>query len=815
MNPDWKRLFVAFAGTGVVAAAVLGCGKLDPRSQIAANQPPVITLGRPSLESGHEESRLAVHWTARDPDGRVDHYLYAVDPPSVDRVDPNWILTRENGTVARFARHTAIGRSSSTDAKAPDRHVVAVRAVDDRGAVSMPVEVALVGDDIAPSVTIVSPPPSEVFTTITGTSVEIRWSGQDADGQIVKYKHRLFTEHNPDFPGIDNFVSFIIANPTFLTNIYAPVFGPSEKCPTCTSWDSVGPDVSSARFSGLTPGQLYLFAITAFDDQGAYDPVFSTSRNLLRFAATIDRGYVPLLCVSSPYFSFCQTDSAQTDLYYEIASQTTLPIQWVATPATGSSLDGYRWVLDPLNPNDELPRSNPNSDPNHWTPWSLGVTSATIGPFSVPADLRGEHVFYVQARDIFNRIATLRIHLTVVRPTFERALLIVDDTRLMPDQFNADGSLRPPSGSWPTAAELDTFLYARGGFPWRGYPAGSTSPTGLLSGYDFDTLGTGGIPGGIVPLSILSRYRHVIWLTDATGATYTSPPDNTLAPITSLRLMSSPGQYSTISGYVSQGGSLWIGGGGAAYATLADWNRRNTPVDDWTHQDLELVPGRFMYDDAHWQSCVAVRPGRQALINTPDFAPWDNAAMGRGWSGQGMDHTLNQPPYEKLIANPNMSVLRGRTCVSDPPPPLRACNSFYLLPSYSAEYIGRNPQFGSDPNFIREDTDPRPNHEDFASTLDTLYMAAGGSVPGVLPVMTYYHGFESGPVVFSGFPVWFFQKQQASKLVDFVLQDVWRLSRGAGPSILTTTPIARQKSTISATALNRKTAPATPLTRPR
>jgi hypothetical protein len=295
-----------------------------------------------------------------------------------------------------------------------------------------------------------------------------------------------------------------------------------------------------------------------------------------------------------------------------------------------------------------------------------------------------------------------------------------------------------------------------------------------------------------------------MWFVDDVGATYTGPPSSLVEPTTSLRLMSSPGQYNSLAAYVQQGGSLWLSGGGAAYATLVAWGKRNTPVDDWTNQDLELIPGRFMYDFPHWQSCVAVRPGRQAPINTPDFAPWPNATMGRGWSGQGMDGTLTQPNYAKLSADPVMNVLQPKNCTSDPPPPLRFCNSFYLLPSYPAEYIGRNPAFGSIPNFIQEDTDPRPNHEQLESTLDTLYTVAGGSVPGVLPVMTYYHGFHSGPVMFSGFPVWFFQKQQATKLVDFVLQDIWGLSKKGGAAISTTTPLVRQRGMVSAAALSRQ-----------
>jgi hypothetical protein len=355
-----------------------------------------------------------------------------------------------------------------------------------------------------------------------------------------------------------------------------------------------------------------------------------------------------------------------------------------------------------------------------------------------------------------------------------RELLVVDDTRLTPDLINTAGTYDPPRGTWPTAAELDTFLYARGGKPWSGYPAGTLSPAGILSGYEFDTVGTRGILSGVVPLSVLSQYREVMWFTDDVGATYTGGPTEILGPTTSLRFMSQPGQSNSLAAYVAQGGKLWLSGGGAAYATLIAWGRSNTPGEEWTNLDQELVPGRFMYDFSHWQSAVAVRSARQALVNTPAWSPWPNAAPGRGWSGQGVDRTLSQPDYSKLAA---IQVLSARTCASDPPPPQRFCNSFYLVTSYTAEYIGRVSGFESPPNFVQEDTDPLPDKEHLESTLDTLYTAAGGVMPGPLPVMTYYHGFETGPVVFSGFPIWYFQKAQCQKLVDFVLQDIWGLAK--------------------------------------
>src|SRR5206468_11530576 len=137
-----------------------------------------------------------------------------------------------------------------------------------------------------------------------------------------------------------------------------------------------------------------------------------------------------------------------------------------------------------------------------------------------PFAIGSQHTLYVQARNTIGLASTLRLRLSVVGSTPTRELLVVDDTRLTPDQLDASGNIAPPRGTWPTAAELDTFLYARGGNPWQGYPAGTLSSPGILNGYDFDTVGTRGLSGGIVPLSLLSQYRQVMWFTDDVGANY-------------------------------------------------------------------------------------------------------------------------------------------------------------------------------------------------------------------------------------------------------------------------------------------------------
>ena len=73
------------------------------------------------------------------------------------------------------------------------------------------------------------------------------------------------------------------------------------------------------------------------------------------------------------------------------------------------------------------------------------------------------------------------------------------------------------------------------------------------------------------------------------------------------------------------------------------------------------------------------------------------------------------------------------------------------------------------------------------SVLDTLMMLQGGNLRNPFDAngnrtfqsvtMTYYHGLESPPVVFSGFNIWSFNRNDCIQLVDFVLQQIWGLPR--------------------------------------
>jgi hypothetical protein len=807
-----NRTSLVLLGLSLLGAA--GCSK-SVDMEFRRNLPPEVRLTQAPVNSQDQYFyAYRMNWVGYDPDGRVDHFVIAIDPPRPDSVDTAlrnelgraiWSPTNKNEEVV-FFRATKPESARSAFLNATDFHTFAIAAVDDKGAISKPVWRTFFSYTLAPRVFIENPSPNSVFTPIVTPVVRIQWRGVDPDGQFttkpVKYKYRLFSKNNPDFPASvynGDFVSFINSTPSFLRTWYAPLFGPSEKCPTCTAWDSSSAETTEVQYTNLIPDQLYTFVVTGFDEAGAYDPVFSPNSNMLKFAVTYAGTLGPQLCMFNEFFNYCyETGGYANDetRYFNVEVPENQPVTfyWFAIPPEGADIRRYRWVLDLQDLTDETPRVNEQTDYFHWSAYSLQSISATLPPFTI--DPSPDHLFFIEAEDNNGLRSLGIIHFTVVRATFENELLFVDDTRMTPDARTLAGGIEPPRGTWPTAAELDTFFFAKGGKPWRCYPGVNCdgtiqpgfeatytkSPPGVFNGYPFgatDTLGTRGILSGIVPLARLGRYRTVVWYTDDVGATYIGSPIELLAPITALRLMSREGQPNTVATYLKQGGKVWMFGGGAAYATLIRWGKSNTPADDWTNADNELIPGRVMYDFPHWQSAVGIRPARQALLNIPDWAPfgWNsNPQVGRGWSSHGLHRDLSQPNYNLLVNNPRvqMQILSPRTCATDPAPPQRFCNPFYLLTSFPAEFIGR-PLLSSPPNFVTEDADPNPDVFHDESTLDTLYAAIGGTMPGPLPVMTYYHGFQSPQVVFSGFPVWYFQRKQVIELVDFVMQQIFGL----------------------------------------
>ena len=84
----------------------------------------------------------------------------------------------------------------------------AIRAVDDRGAVSEPIERAFYSFGVAPVVQIEEPRPSTLLSPSVTPAVRIGWTGKDfidPNGYVFEkplyYKYKLYKQGHPASPG--------------------------------------------------------------------------------------------------------------------------------------------------------------------------------------------------------------------------------------------------------------------------------------------------------------------------------------------------------------------------------------------------------------------------------------------------------------------------------------------------------------------------------------------------------------------------------------------------------------------------------------
>lgn len=778
------------------ALALPGCSK-KTGGILVPNRPPTVELTNAPVSKDPANPYFyayRVNWSGEDPDGRIDHYEYAIDPPTVvgfdatkcNNGDTCWVSTRKNEEIIFFRATQPDPIKGNLPPTASDEHVFVIRAVDDKGARSPYKFRAFFSFTTAPTVQILNPIPSKLLFAQVTPSVRIDWTGSDPDGQFsqkpVKYKYLMLDLGDP-------------LNQEFRSN--PDSLRRREAAKNFAGWDSTSADTQFVQFTNLTPGKSYMFVLIGYDEAGAYSPVFDLNSNLLQLSAGFASSNGPKIHIFNQFIDFLyQAGGYSTDplreIPIEIPSHIRITVNWEAIPSPGSRIQYFRWMVDG-NINDETQRSDEVDDYVHWSQTSPTMPNrVTLRGFE-----DGEHRFYLECADNNGQKSLGILKMTAVTPSFDKQLLIVDDTRLEVDKFNTAGCPNTYTKPWPARAEYDTFLFARGNFPWRctkNPTSGVISPPGVFAGYSYDTLGTRlGLenPANGVLLSRIGQYRNLVWFVDDQGAQNQGQNDQGIFPVTALLAMSGPGRASTLAAYTQLGGRVWLGGGGAAYASLIQFDKRGnntgqTTVFSSAVQFGELVPSRIMFDGAHWQSSIGVTKGaintfrydftldtvrtigstRDTVRNVPFTVlrrPWAHFDPYTGT-------TLTSPNYSRLPPE-----MRWKTSTTDPVPPTRlpsGAGLFYLT-SYPSEYLFEG-------NSILEDTDPDPEVTRQQAVLDTLIEASGQVLltsTRRAPTMTYYHGNSARQFVFTGFAPWNYAREDCIALVDFVLQDLWGLPR--------------------------------------
>jgi len=782
------------AALAIVVIALTGCGK-SSTGTLGLNKRPQIDISAGPIQGTEVFYSVRLNWFASDPDGQVVRYIYTSDPPV--QGDTTWIETRSSEVTVFF--HSSAPTDSLHPVLPPlgsviisrNYHTFVVKAIDNEGAASAPKSLSFTSRTTAPSTNITAPQPTHQQPVTTTPSVTISWQGIDPDGVLsqkpVKYKFKIVAADviNP-------------ANPQGITQQQVQDYFGADADNYFAQWDSVSGDTTSQFYEGLTPQTIYFFAIVAFDEAGAFEPRFNLDSNVLEFRPTLQK-LGPDITVFNQFFSRTQSTGgislASSRIYtLEFPADQQIRMNWFAVADVGAIVTGYRWAVDieGQDISNETPRRD-DGDFAHWSSYSLNEVSTLIGPFPGSLDSTITHFFYLEARDNLGFVSLFTIRLRIVKPRFDRELLVIDDMYGTPSEhFDAPGEDPPYTvpfkGGFPMEAEQDSFYFSAGGFPDSlriigrpiapGDGPGSISRPGCFAGFDYDTLDYRFYPNESVLLEDLARYKVVVWYTDQASASRSGSKFGSTQPKTGIRLINSTNQLNTLAVYLKQLGKVWVLGDGMTTAIANGyWSRiaasgsaRLPYTAGETNADI-LKLGNFLFDFCHMRSQLntAGTPQTSLTLNQqlqscipylPQFATVPPGSPA--------------PPDRSLDPRIGPSAARTAVLWSDLPrltlAPFRGANANPALRSVNLTWVVTQPLF------VTEGTGAA-----FQSVLDTLYLCQARlydpnhvQVPPSDgdPNAVFYHGSEHGTLVWFGFPLYYFDLDQARTVTRIVLRNL-------------------------------------------
>jgi hypothetical protein len=786
-------------GAVALAAILAGCG--NQSGMLIGNERPAVQLSARPMEQDSVFYAVRLQWFGSDSDGQVTGFLWAVDPPAEG--DTAWQSIARSDTTLFFRSTDPDSASISvpfppTGVTSRDYHVFVIKSRDDQGALSRPEFVAFTSETVAPSTSISDPPPSRLTIAITTPAVIIRWTGQDQDGVLtqrpIKYKYKLASQSL-----VQNVLGLGTTSPSpgDLQRFF------SQEAPGFASWDSVPAESTFKQYEGLTPGQIWFFAVSAVDEAGAYEPRFNLDSNLLRFKPGTQL-QAPGLTVFNAYFSRSQGTTGSFDLSenrvvrLEVPEADPVPFFWEARAVAGTVISGYRWALDIEDVFNETPREQ-DSQTDRWSSWSTSELGATVGPFYVEADtdyttdpptisIRDTHRLYIEARDNVGTISIMIIEVRAVPPLFksippaEQRILIFDDTRANTDRTS--NGLRP-YGAFPTEAILDSLLCAVGGHPFKYDPFPLSKP-GVFVGFPYDTLDYRFTASAGLPLSTLTQYNAVVWYTQALDAGLTDDKFST-TPSGALRFINKTGELNTLAVYLSAGGQAWLFGDGIAPAVANGYVTRFTssapaffPYNGQLTGGARpsatsiLWPGNFLYDYMKLYSQMdkvdfaGVGDPLSDLDELSGMTPYlpEYRTPGAPWPPEGPPPVTERGPADDPRVGPSSSRHVGRWTGL---PLLSFTTEFPDWPT-ALPTSTRVVPFVSLPNVITEGSPP-------VSVLDTLYLyrakafrlKAARDWPDGKPVWFHYWGSAHGQINWTSAPIWLFERTQLQLVADRIL----------------------------------------------
>jgi hypothetical protein len=760
----------------LLVPVLAGCGHKTGTGTV--NLRPTIALSSAPIEGTEEFYSVRINWFASDADGQVVRYIYATDPPVMG--DTVWTETRSSEITVFFRSPAPTDPLPQLGSLIISRgyHTFVVKAIDNEGAASKPATRSFTSRTTAPSTLIIAPAPTRQQPVSTTPSITITWLGADPDGVLsqkpVKYKFKLVsaTDINP-------------GNPAGISSQQIQDFFGGDADNFFASWDSVSGDTTSKFYEGLTPQTVYFFAIVAFDESGAFEPRFDLDSNVLQFRPTLDK-LGPDITVFNQFFArtqFAGGISLNPSRIYTLEFPADEPIKfnWFAVPDVGAIITGYRWAVDIEGQDigNETPRTD-DSDFSHWSSYSLNETSAIIGPFAGSLDSVITHFFYVEARDNLGFVSLFTIRLRIVKPRFDLPLLVIDDMYGTATERTASGGV-PYKGGFPMEAEQDSFHFAKGGFPdslrilgFPGADPAAISPPGMFAGFDYDTLDYRYYPSESVLLENISRYRVVVWYSDQSSAARSGSQFGSNSPMTGIRFINTVTRLNTLAVYLKQRGNAWVLGDGMTTAIANGYYSRigsgspRTPYTSGEDPRTNILrEGNFLYDFAHIQSELNTAGTNVTSLTLNQqlkaAIPYLPAFAGPATQTDRTHDPRIGPSAERNVALwgdlPRLTLA-----------PFRGANTNIELRSVNLTWVVTQPLF------VTEGTGAA-----FQSSLDTLYLCQARTfdlehvqIPPSdgFPNALFYHGSDQGKLVWFGFPLYYFELDQARAATRVVLRNL-------------------------------------------
>jgi hypothetical protein len=405
---------------GVLSAVLLsmalglfaGCN--EDLGGLIPNSPPDVRLTAFPPDSGTSGYDIEFYWEGWDPDGEVDYYIYATDPPDMyGSEDSIWTRTDANHGSFVFEASDYDTLYHWRDPQvAQSWHVFVIKAVDDMGAISEPDYVAFNAMTIAPRTQFTAPPPAGGIQEYRGVSqgvglrVTFRWEGDDVDGIFTEVPVRYLFKVT-DVTGESNWTRLA-------TRVWEDT----------TEWIERAADDRNVVLD-LDDGHAYAITVRAIDEAGAVEPLILLNGNMLWVGAR-ERDSFPELSVRSVALGQRTWQGWKQDTEtYEVPQGSRYEFtvlgnaDWYGGLITGFS---FGWDLQDLESNETDPTGI-----GAWTPWSTSRTT-------IPAEFTEERDYFLNVRCKDDgggwTLATIQFH--VIQLSSTKNLCYIDDWRKYP-----------------------------------------------------------------------------------------------------------------------------------------------------------------------------------------------------------------------------------------------------------------------------------------------------------------------------------------------------------------------------------------------